>query len=149
MKAEGGCLCGSIRYEVEGEPLITATCYCRDCQYAAGGGPGYAASFLREKVRITRGEPVTFESESSAKNRVQRQFCGRCGTPLFSNSSAAPMLLTVKVGSLDDPSEFRSMGSIWLKSAQPYHRPDKEQRCWDTVPTQQEMNEFLAKRLAR
>lgn len=149
MTTEGGCLCGAIRYEVEGEPLLSATCFCRDCQYIAGGGPGYGVSFLRQKVRITRGEPVTFENESHAKNRVQRLFCGRCGTPLFSTSSAMPVILAVKVGSLDDPSAFRSMGSIWLKSKQPYHHPAPEQPSWDTAPSEQEMAEFMAQRLAQ
>ncbi|HVO26987.1 MAG TPA: hypothetical protein VMW56_25535, partial [Candidatus Margulisiibacteriota bacterium] len=28
----GGCLCGALRYEAEGEPLIAGYCYCVDCR---------------------------------------------------------------------------------------------------------------------
>src|ERR1043165_7113948 len=35
---QGGCRCGAIRYEVSSEPLAVMNCYCRDCQYASGGG---------------------------------------------------------------------------------------------------------------
>jgi len=44
----GGCLCGALRYEAEGEPLFTGHCYCTDCQKASGSGfipfMGFAAS---------------------------------------------------------------------------------------------------------
>ncbi len=28
----GGCLCGSVRYMSEAEPVLTALCHCADCQ---------------------------------------------------------------------------------------------------------------------
>ena len=38
----GGCQCGAVRYAITAEPLTAATCHCRDCQYASGGGPAHA-----------------------------------------------------------------------------------------------------------
>ena len=35
--AEGGCLCGAIRYRVRGAPLSTTLCHCRSCRLACGG----------------------------------------------------------------------------------------------------------------
>ena len=34
----GGCLCGAVRYEAQGEPLYAGHCYCEDCRKASGGG---------------------------------------------------------------------------------------------------------------
>jgi hypothetical protein len=34
----GGCLCGALRYEVEGEPLFAGYCYCADCRKGSGSG---------------------------------------------------------------------------------------------------------------
>lgn len=34
----GGCLCGAVRYQVEGEPLYAGFCYCVDCRKASGAG---------------------------------------------------------------------------------------------------------------
>ena len=34
--AEGGCLCGAIRYRVDGEVEDSAYCHCRTCQRQSG-----------------------------------------------------------------------------------------------------------------
>ena len=29
---KGSCLCGGVKYEIKGEPIIVAHCHCIDCQ---------------------------------------------------------------------------------------------------------------------
>jgi hypothetical protein len=47
----GGCLCGALRYEADGEPLFAGHCYCADCRKAFGSGfipfMGFASSAVR------------------------------------------------------------------------------------------------------
>jgi hypothetical protein len=34
----GGCACGAIRYEINGEPVVMLDCQCRQCQRDSGTG---------------------------------------------------------------------------------------------------------------
>ena len=39
MKISGGCYCGSLRYEANGDVEASIQCHCRECQYITGGNP--------------------------------------------------------------------------------------------------------------
>jgi hypothetical protein len=47
----GGCLCGAVRYQAEGEPLYAGFCYCEDCRRASGAG---AVPFMGYKKQLFR-----------------------------------------------------------------------------------------------
>ncbi len=117
----GGCLCGSIKYKIEGLPSSAGTCFCRTCQYISGGAPSHSILFRKSDVHI-EGESVVYWMKSDEGNEVGRHFCGKCGTPLFSESEAISGFISIKVGSLDDPSLFNPSLIIWQDSAQPWHQ---------------------------
>lgn len=117
---EGGCMCGAIRYELR-EPYLSAyVCHCRACQYVSGGGPAYMLTSPTDKVTITRGHPRTFWSIAEDGTRVARHFCNECGTPLFGESAKEPAIMSIKVGSLDDPTLFTPAAHQWVSEAQPW-----------------------------
>lgn len=105
MKIEGGCYCGALRYEAEGDPLFKGQCHCRECQYASGGGPNYVMAFPETGFGYTRGEPKGF-SRSDLDNPVRREFCGECGTHILARSPNMAGAVILKVGTLDDPSVY-------------------------------------------
>ena len=121
---KGGCRCGAIRYEVSGEPVGSLLCHCRDCQYAAGGGPAHDMAMPRQSVTVIKGEPRAYWSTADSGKRVGRLFCATCGTPLLTELEGFPDLRIVAVGSLDDPSVFKPRASIWTSSAQPWSHID-------------------------
>lgn len=123
---KGGCLCGAVRFEVKGEPLLSGACYCRDCQYVAGGGGAYGMMFPADAVTITQGKTSVFVVKGESGADVYRQFCSECGVHLISHNGDNPQFRAIKVGVLDDPSWFKSEGSIWTSSAQPWHRIDPD-----------------------
>jgi hypothetical protein len=75
---EGGCLCGTVRYRVEGAPKWAAHCHCRDCRRATGAPFVTYAGYPTAKVTWLGEKPVAFASSPG----VTRRFCGRCGSPL-------------------------------------------------------------------
>lgn len=120
MNVEGGCYCGAVRYQTEGEPLFKGQCHCRECQYISGGAPNIVMGMPDAGFRYTKGEPRTF-TRSDLENPVTREFCGDCGTHLSSRVPGMPAAL-LKVGTLDDPSVFGGpQMAIFMIDKQAFH----------------------------
>lgn len=128
---KGGCACGQVRYEVSAEPLGSGQCYCRDCQYTCGGGPANAFVVPQAKVKITQGEVTHYECATAKGGRSTRQFCPRCGTPLFGDKSSNPGLIVIMAGSLDDPGVFKPTTVGWVSTAQAWAHIDPELKPFD------------------
>jgi hypothetical protein len=122
MKVEGGCYCKAIRYQAEGDPLFNAQCHCRECQYLAGGSPNVFMAMPVDGFSYTRGTPKTF-TRSDIDDPVTREFCAECGTHLTTRSPKMPNGVIVKVGTMDDPSQFPGpQVAIFCVDKQSYHR---------------------------
>ena len=96
----GGCHCGAIRYEVEGEPIHSALCHCTDCHRHAGAPMVSWTLFGNDHFRVTKGEAKVYESSGHGR----RHFCPACGTGLFyTNDAVFPGQTDVQSATLDDP----------------------------------------------
>lgn len=112
---QGQCLCGDVQYRISGEPVITRICWCRDCQHLAGNGT-VNVIVPAAALQIT-GETHAFTSAADSGNQIRRRFCPRCGSHLFSDSTARAHLVVVRAGTLDDPSSVTPAVNIWAGSA--------------------------------
>ena len=113
----GGCLCGAIRYALSAEPAMQAVCHCRNCQKQAGSAFSIIIGVPEAAVTF-EGALSNYEDQGESGGAVTRQFCGTCGSPLFSRVAAAPGLVFVKAGTLDDPDGFQPQIHVWAKSKQ-------------------------------
>jgi hypothetical protein len=118
---EGGCLCGHIRYRVEGAPLAALACHCRDCQYVSGGAEANVLVVPTAALLLQSGKQQVYHSLAASGTAVWRSFCPNCGTPLFAGNAKHPQATVVKVGTLDDAAGFKRQGHIWMASAPPWH----------------------------
>jgi hypothetical protein len=107
--AEGGCLCGAVRYRVTGAPHATSLCHCRSCRLATGAPSLGWAIFPAGGVEIIAGEPTLFFSSPG----VEWGFCATCGTTLTYQRASRPGLFDVTTASLDDPEAFPPQKEIW------------------------------------
>lgn len=96
---EGGCLCGAVRYSFTVPPLWVAHCHCTVCRRAQGAGfvTWIGTDGERFELLGSAGTLSTYQSSPAAT----RSFCGRCGTPLFFESSNWPGELHITLGSVD------------------------------------------------
>ena len=94
----GGCHCGAVRYEADGEVLHHAICHCEDCRRAAGAPMVAWIAFRSDQVKITAGAPKVRASSEHGR----RHFCGECGTGLFyTNEAVLPGIVDVQSATLD------------------------------------------------
>jgi len=124
MPRTGGCLCGAIRYAIEGEILACYLCHCTDCQRAHGGAFSACALVREDGFRLLEGTPRRYEHVAESGNTVVREFCGDCGSPLFSRGPTRAGQWVVRLGTLDDKSGTAPAVHIWCDSALDWALPD-------------------------
>lgn len=133
MKLTGGCYCGAVRYEAEGEPSFKAQCHCRECQYITGGGPNFFLMMPAAGFRYTKGQPKPFK-RTDIENAYTREFCETCGTHLVTRREDLPAIV-IKVGSLDDPKQFGApMMALYTIDKQPFHQIPEGLPTFERLP---------------
>ena len=102
MAMTGGCQCGAVRYEAEGEPIGHALCHCEGCRASAGAPAVAWMMFAEDAVKITKGELKIYNSSGAA----HRHFCADCGTGvLYTNAENLPGLVDIQSATLDDAAD--------------------------------------------
>jgi hypothetical protein len=114
----GSCLCGRIRYEIDGELGPLGNCHCRTCRKAHAAAFNTSARVPRERFRWTAGESEVAGYESTPGKT--RYFCARCGSHLIA-AWAGQAHVVLRVGSLDDDPGTKPRVHIWTSHKAPWH----------------------------
>jgi len=112
LEAEGGCLCGAVRYKVSARAYHLTHCHCTLCRRAAGAAFVTWFSVACAGFQLVRGEPVRYRSSTEAV----RGFCGRCGTQLTFQRDDTPGEVDITMCSLDDPGALTPEDHIYTRS---------------------------------
>jgi hypothetical protein len=131
----GGCLCGRLRYEADGEPAYAGFCYCGDCRKASGGGSIGYMGFPATAVRFS-GATRQFASKSANGGVSTRNFCPTCGGLVFGGIAGESVSHTIYAGSLDDPSRFRPTAVIFNRDRPAWAPLPPGLTVFETMPPQ-------------
>ena len=116
----GQCLCGEVTYHCTQKPSELIFCFCADCQTVSGGSPSSILLVARDSV-VIKGDLCSYSKAGESGALVNRLFCPKCGTHMFSEPEASPDKLVVKAGTMIDPGRLRVAAEFWVESAQPWH----------------------------
>ncbi len=134
MSREGGCYCGNVRYQSDGEPMMKAQCHCRECQYITGGSANVFMVVPAAGFSYTKGTPKGF-ARSDLDNPVTREFCPDCGTHMLTRSPNLPDGVVLKVGSMDEPAEFGGPDiAIYTCDMQSFHQIAEGLPAFERLP---------------
>jgi hypothetical protein len=124
ITSTGGCACGAIRYEVSTDPVMSANCYCRDCQRSTGGA-------MAPVIVVPKSDHAVV---GDSGNEVGRGFCASCGAPIATRLAAMPDVMAIKAASLDEPARFKPTMNIYLSSTQPWAPVAQGLQNFDKMP---------------
>lgn len=96
----GQCLCGGVRFTIDGELEAVQICHCQQCRRAQGT-PFASNVPVSTTVFALQGEQLLSAFESSPGK--QRVFCSRCGSPLYSRRADLPGVLRIRAGLINEP----------------------------------------------
>ena len=121
MSVTGSCLCGAVRYRIEGQPGPVWGCHCAQCRKSSGHF-GAASRVDRSGIKI-EGEPRWYESTPGV---ARRGFCPTCGSYLFWEEIGGDFF--VMAGSMDETSGLSWFAHIYYAEKGDYYR------CIGSVP---------------
>lgn len=110
----GGCLCGAVRYEIQGALAAIQVCHCGQCRKAQGTAFATNIPVYAERLRFVAGRDGIREFESSPGKL--RAFCTNCGSPIYSRRVDTPETLRIRAGTLDGPVEARPLAHFYVGS---------------------------------
>ena len=114
----GGCLCGSVRYEIS-EPLETAVyCHCRRCQRRTGAAASASARIASGSLRILSGEELITDWAPDAG--FVKVFCRGCGGALWSRHPDDDDVIWVRLGTFDSDPGIRPSYRQYVAYAAPW-----------------------------
>jgi len=116
---EGGCLCGGVRFRIDGKLGPAGYCHCKECQRASGSAFASNAPARTQYFSLTSGAELVSEYESSPGKF--RAFCRRCGSPIYSRRDSEPELRRIRLGSLDGDPDRRPVLHVWVSENAPWH----------------------------
>lgn len=128
--AEGGCLCGAIRYRVTGAPSWSTICHCRTCRKASGAPSVGWLTFDRANFTLLRGVPARFTSSPG----VERSFCTVCGTQLTYATDGRPGDIDVTTMSLDHETTFPPTCEVWVSHKVTWEVTDPAREQYPGMP---------------
>lgn len=79
---QGSCLCGNVKFRVDGEPVVMGFCHCSRCRKA--GGSAFLANIVYRRADFAwiAGEDSVATYVADPPNSLKRSFCTNCGSYL-------------------------------------------------------------------
>lgn len=111
----GSCLCGSVQYEISGEPKKFYHCHCKRCRKATGTGHATNLFLQPGSLKWLKGEDLIRLYKVPEAQRFTNSFCSNCGgrVPRYVKEMDA---VIIPAGSLDSEPPLRPQARVFWDS---------------------------------
>lgn len=119
----GGCICGKVRYQTIGDPVMVIVCHCTWCQKRTGSAFAVEPIFSSDCFEQLGADPAVYRHISDESGRwLDVEFCPTCGTNTGFTVEVAPGTQVIEAGTFDAPSwidrNVFDFKDIFVRSAQ-------------------------------
>ena len=117
MAIKGKCLCGRVRYEVNGPLLSADHCHCSMCRRQHGAAFASYAELNPDDFEWTRGEILVKVYETPSG--VGWCFCGECGSSLA--GAVGNRVRSITLGTVEGDPGIQPGYHIFVGSMAPWY----------------------------
>ncbi len=112
----GGCLCGSVRFLVEGQLRDVVNCYCSECRKSSGNFAA-ATGVPERRLQFIENKGLSWYRNSNAR----RGFCRECGSNLFWLPQPYDGGFRIMAGCLETANGLRVKAHVFVDSRSDFH----------------------------
>ena len=116
---QGGCLCGTVRFELTAPLLSAGYCHCTHCQRRTGTGSSANGRIPREGFALLQGAEQ-LAAFTPPEGGWPKLFCSRCGSAMFSGDPFSDEQVSLRLGTLDGDPGIRPSARQYVASAAPW-----------------------------
>lgn len=86
LKQTGQCLCGKVKFAVDGDVLFNTLCHCRACSRARGMSPVHLIG-VKGDVTYSQGQDLV--KVVPGNGAMEHAFCSACGGGIYQKPAGA------------------------------------------------------------
>ena len=129
----GSCLCGGIRYELDGGPADFFHCHCSRCRKVSGTGHASNVFVKSDGIRWSGDEKQIRHYKVPESRLFVSAFCATCGGPLPQYLSEEGIAF-IPAGTLDSENDISPTAHLYQNSRVAWS-------CQDSLPKFEEVPE--------
>ncbi|NES96002.1 MAG: GFA family protein [Desertifilum sp. SIO1I2] len=115
----GGCLCGTVAFEVNPPFQKMLHCHCSRCRKATGTGHATNLTVEPSQFRWLSGEEAIAQYDLPTAKHFGKWFCSHCGCPV-PRLTRDGKIVTIPAGSLDTVPPITPTDRIFWASRAPW-----------------------------
>ena len=119
MAYQGGCLCGGIRFQIQGKITNIVYCHCSQCRKVQGSAFATNGVVDLNEFVISQGKELMSGFESSPGKT--KYFCRQCAAPIYSDNVELPGVVRVRLGTIESEITERPEAHIFVGSKANWH----------------------------
>ena len=111
---KGNCACGNVKYKIEGNPLFTQACHCKNCKLSTGSSFVIHTMVMEEDFKIS-GDVASIDLPTGSGKGYNAYFCIICGVYVFCRYNISKGRIAVRTQTLEKPMNHKHIFLLKVK----------------------------------